>query len=45
MQFDATVYDAVYIQLTMERDASLITAERSTTSWVVKLGERAIALT
>jgi hypothetical protein len=31
-------YDAVYIELATSLGAPLITAERSTTPWVVKLG-------
>jgi predicted nucleic acid-binding protein len=37
---ECTVYDAVYITLAAELDCGLITAERSTTPWVVRLGER-----
>lgn len=39
LEFDATAYDAVYIQLARSLDAPLITAERTTTPWVVKLGD------
>lgn len=38
LKFHATAYDAVYIQLALALDAPLLTAERSTTPWVVKLG-------
>ena len=39
LDFDATSYDAVYIELARSRDAPLITAERTTTPWVVKMGD------
>lgn len=39
--FDATVYDAVYITLSRSLDAPLLTTERSTTPWVKKLGKAA----
>jgi predicted nucleic acid-binding protein len=38
LEFQATAYDAVYIELAISLGAPLITAERSTTPWVVKLG-------
>ena len=38
LQFDATVYDAVYIALARERRAPLLTAERRSTPWVRRLG-------
>lgn len=38
--YAATVYDAVYITLCLTLDAPLVTAERTTTPWVVKLGDR-----
>lgn len=44
LEFDATVYDAVYICLTLDREVSLLTAERTTTPWVVKLGERVVSV-
>lgn len=37
---ECTVYDAVYIAMAVELDCGLITAERSTTPWVVHQGER-----
>lgn len=40
LEFQATVYDAVYIELALAREVPLITAEKSTTPWVVKLGKR-----
>jgi predicted nucleic acid-binding protein len=38
LDYEATVYDAVYIALSVALDAPLVTAERTTTPWVVKLG-------
>jgi len=40
LEFEATAYDAVYIALARSRGLSLITAERPTTPWVVKMGSR-----
>jgi len=40
LEYGATAYDAVYISLCLARDIPLITAEKSTTLWVTKLGER-----
>jgi predicted nucleic acid-binding protein len=39
-EYEATAYDAAYILLSLTLDAQLVTAERSTTPWVVKLGDR-----
>lgn len=39
-EYGATVYDAVYIELCLSLEAPLITAERTTTAWVVQLGDR-----
>lgn len=39
-EFTATMYDAVYIALCLSLDVPFITAERTTTPWVVKLGDR-----
>jgi predicted nucleic acid-binding protein len=36
-QYGATAYDAVYISLCLSRDIPLITAEKTTTTWVTKL--------
>lgn len=38
--YEATAYDAVYIALALQLDVGLLTAERTTTPWVVKLGDR-----
>ena len=40
LEYDATAYDAVYIGLALEMDVPLLTAERTTTPWVVRLGDR-----
>ena len=40
LEYQATAYDAVYIQLALDLGLPLLTAERSTTPWVVKLGDR-----
>lgn len=40
LEYDSTAYDAVYISLCLSRAVSLITAEKTTTSWVAKLGDR-----
>ena len=45
LEYDATVYDAVYISLALALDTCLLTAEKSTTPWVVKLGKRIITVT
>jgi hypothetical protein len=34
------VYDAVYVALAVSLDAPGVTAEKTTTPWVVKLGDR-----
>jgi predicted nucleic acid-binding protein len=39
-EYGATVYDATYITLCLSLDAPLVTAEKTTTPWVVKLGDR-----
>ncbi len=38
LTYGATAYDAVFIALSIANDAPLITAERTTTGWVAKLG-------
>lgn len=40
LEFGATAYDGVYISLCISRGLSLITAEKTTTSWVTKLRNR-----
>lgn len=44
LEYETTVYDAAYIQLSLLRQAPLVTAERTTTPWVTKLGELASPL-
>ncbi len=39
-EYGATAYDAVYISLSLSRGVPLIAAERTTTSWVVKMGDQ-----
>jgi len=40
LQYGATAYDAVYISMCLSRDIPLITAEKTTTTWVTKLRDR-----
>jgi predicted nucleic acid-binding protein len=40
LQYGATAYDAVYISLCLSRDIPLVTAEKTTTTWVTKLRDR-----
>jgi len=40
LEYQATAYDAVYIALAIHLDVPLLTAERSSTPWVKKLGKR-----
>jgi predicted nucleic acid-binding protein len=44
LRFECTVYDGVYVCLAETYECSLLTAERSTAPWVVKLGAKAIRL-
>jgi predicted nucleic acid-binding protein len=41
LRYGATLYDAVYIALAVEHQVPVLTAERTTTSWVAKLGRLA----
>lgn len=41
LELDATVYDAVFIALARSRKAPLLTAERTTTPWLARLGRLA----
>lgn len=41
MKYEATTYDAAYISLALHYRAPLLTAEKTTTPWVVKLGKLA----
>jgi predicted nucleic acid-binding protein len=40
LEYEATAYDAVYIALATHLDMPLLTAERSSTPWVKKMGKR-----
>jgi predicted nucleic acid-binding protein len=44
VEYEATVYDAVYVSLALEQDVPLLTAERTTTPWVVRLAGRVHSL-
>jgi predicted nucleic acid-binding protein len=44
LEYESTVYDATYIALALDHDLQLLTAERTTTPWVVRLGERVVSL-
>lgn len=44
LEHGATLYDAVYIALARSLDLPLLTAERTTTPWVVKLGRRVVSV-
>ena len=44
LEYEATAHDAVYIRLALERDLPLLTAERTTTAWATKLGDRVVAV-
>lgn len=44
LEFGSTTYDAAFIVLAQTYECSLVTAERSTTPWVVRLADRAITL-
>jgi predicted nucleic acid-binding protein len=41
LEYGATAYDAAFIRLALELDAPLLTAERTTTPWVLRLGKLA----
>lgn len=43
-EFDTTAYDAAFIVLAQIYECPLVTAERTTTPWVVKLGNRVLAI-
>jgi predicted nucleic acid-binding protein len=44
LRYEATVYDAVYLSLSLEQQIPLLTAEKSTAPWVRKLGKLADCL-
>ncbi len=39
LKYEATTYDACFIDMALQYKAPLLTAERTTTPWVVKLGK------
>jgi predicted nucleic acid-binding protein len=41
LKYDATVYDAVYVALSLEHEIPLLTAERPGCPWIKKLGKLA----
>lgn len=41
LEYETTAYDAAFVCLALEHRAPVLTAERSTTPWVVKLGDLA----
>ncbi|MEO8217132.1 MAG: type II toxin-antitoxin system VapC family toxin [Acidobacteriota bacterium] len=44
LEYQMTAYDAVYVALALELDLPLLTAERSSTPWVKKLGNRVLTV-
>ena len=44
LEYEATAHDAAHIRLALDRDVPLLTAERTTTPWVGKLGDRVVAV-
>jgi len=44
LELEATVYDAVFISLSRSLDIPLLTAERTTTPWVTKLGKNLLSV-
>ena len=44
LEYDATTYDAAYVQIARSHEAILVTAERITTPWVRKLGKQAVVV-
>jgi len=40
LEHGATAYDAVYIALAIQLDVPILTAERTSTPWVNRLGKR-----
>ena len=40
LEYGSSAYDAVYISLCLSRSIPLITAEKTTTGWVARLGDR-----
>ena len=44
LDYDVSVYDAVYITLSLALGIPLVTAERRTTPWVKRLGDQAVSV-
>ncbi len=44
LEYGASAYDAAFISLALVLGAPLITAERTTTPWVAKLGKRVVVV-
>lgn len=44
LELGATAYDAVFVELALSLDLSLLTAERVSRPWVARLGTRAVVL-
>ena len=44
LELNATVYDAVFITLSRSLGVPLLTTERKTTPWVVKLGRLVVTV-
>ena len=44
LELEATVYDAIFISLSRSLDGPLLTAERTTTPWVTKLGKNVLSV-
>lgn len=44
LAYDATVYDAIYIELSRSLEIPLITAARTTTPWVQQLGDQIVSV-
>ena len=40
LEYGSTIYDAVFLTLALSRNVPLVTAERTTTRWVTRLGKR-----
>jgi predicted nucleic acid-binding protein len=45
LDYRSTAYDAVYIALSLEHQLPMLTAERTTSPWIVKLGDLAEVVT
>jgi predicted nucleic acid-binding protein len=44
LRMEATAYDAVFIRVSLDLDIPFLTAEKTTTPWVVKLGDRVVTV-